>query len=86
MRSREKTRLITSLPQEKESPKNLIPKKRIIDRRKNRLTPAKGAIRMSRRYRIYITGIPWQKFPLLRYLAALFIIGHLLLFLFWEIT
>jgi hypothetical protein len=52
MRTREKIRLITSLPQEKESPENRIPKKRIIDRRKSRLIPAKGAIRMSRRYRI----------------------------------
>jgi len=31
----------------------------MIDRRKTRLIPAKGAIRMSRRYSVWITEIPW---------------------------
>jgi hypothetical protein len=78
MRAREKIRLVTSLPQEKEFPENRIPMKSTTDRRKRRFTPAKGAIRMSRRYRICITGIPWQESPFLKDRAALFIIGHLL--------
>jgi hypothetical protein len=80
MIAREKVRLVTSLSQKKEFLESLIPRKRAADRRKRRFTPAKGAIRMSRRYRICITGIPWQKFPLLKNRAALFIIRHLFVF------
>jgi hypothetical protein len=82
MITREKVRLVTSLSQKKEFPESRIPRKRTIDRRKRRLTPAKGAIRMSRRYRICVTGILWQEFPLLKNRAALFIIRHLLFLLF----
>jgi hypothetical protein len=82
MRTREKVRLVTSLPQENAFPENRITMKSTIDRRKRRFTPAKGAIRMSRRYRICITGILWQESPLLKDRAALFIIGHLLFLLF----
>lgn len=58
IRAREKVRLVTSLLLEKEIPENRIIKKSMIDRRKRRFTPTKGAIRMRTKYRICITGVP----------------------------
>jgi hypothetical protein len=81
MRTREKIRLVASLSHKMGFLENLNPRKITIEKIKRRFTPAKGAIRMSRRYRICITGIPWQKSPFLVNRAALFIIRHLL-FLF----
>ncbi|MFY9200417.1 MAG: hypothetical protein WAO81_06045, partial [Methanosarcina flavescens] len=49
IRTRENIRLITLLLQEKILPESRIPTKSAIDRRKRTFTPAKGAIRISRR-------------------------------------
>jgi hypothetical protein len=54
----EKTRLVTTLLQENEVLENRVPRNRITDRRKRRLTPTKGAIRIISRYRICIKRIP----------------------------
>jgi hypothetical protein len=78
MRDREKIMPRKSLLQEKELFENLKAKKITRDSKKRKFTPTKGAIIMSRKERICITGISRQEFPFLKYWAALFIIRHLL--------
>jgi hypothetical protein len=57
MRVREKIRLMKSLLPKKELLESLRPKNRAKDSKKRKFTPAKGAIRMSRKYNMCITGI-----------------------------